>query len=70
MRLPFEPGALEAAGIGVLADKESLHRSLELNARGLRPPGCLGCRNARISTGADEENARCVRAVGEELCKH
>ncbi len=37
VKLPFEPGALaEAAGIGALADKEFLHRSLELNARGLR----------------------------------
>ncbi len=37
VKLPFEPGLLaEAAGIGALADKEFLHRSLELNARGLR----------------------------------
>ncbi|MGH9612094.1 MAG: aminotransferase class I/II-fold pyridoxal phosphate-dependent enzyme, partial [Bryobacteraceae bacterium] len=34
---PFEPSTLaEAAGIGALADKEFLHRSLEVNARGLR----------------------------------
>ncbi len=37
VKLPFEPGLLaEAAGIGALADKEFLHGSLELNARGLR----------------------------------
>src|SRR5271163_2370951 len=36
VKLPFEPSTLaEAAGIGALADKEFLHRSLELNARGL-----------------------------------
>jgi histidinol-phosphate aminotransferase len=35
--LPFEPSTpAQAAGIGALADKEFLHRSLELNARGLR----------------------------------
>ncbi len=37
VKLPFEPGTLaEAAGIGALGDKEFLHRSLELNARGLK----------------------------------
>ena len=37
VKLPFEPGTLaQAAGIGALADKEFLHRSLELNAHGLR----------------------------------
>jgi histidinol-phosphate aminotransferase len=37
VKLPFEPSALAAAaGIGALADKEFLHRSLELNARGIR----------------------------------
>ncbi|MGD0309986.1 MAG: histidinol-phosphate transaminase [Acidobacteriota bacterium] len=36
VKLPFEPSALaQAAGIGALADKEFVHRSLELNARGL-----------------------------------
>ena len=36
VKLPFEPSTpAEAAGIGALADKEFLHRSLELNARGL-----------------------------------
>jgi histidinol-phosphate aminotransferase len=37
VKLPFEPSTLaQAAGIGALADKEFLHKSLELNARGLR----------------------------------
>lgn len=37
VKLPFEPSALaQAAGIGALADKEFLHRSLELNARGIK----------------------------------
>lgn len=36
VKLPFEPSTLaQAAGIGALRDKEFLHRSLELNARGL-----------------------------------
>jgi histidinol-phosphate aminotransferase len=37
VKIPFEPSALaEAAGIAALSDKPFLHRSLELNARGLR----------------------------------
>jgi histidinol-phosphate aminotransferase len=37
VKLPFEPSTLaQAAGIGALTDKAFLHRSLELNARGLR----------------------------------
>ncbi|MDQ2899130.1 MAG: histidinol-phosphate transaminase [Acidobacteriota bacterium] len=37
VKLPFEPGTLaQAAGIGALADKAFLHRSLETNARGMR----------------------------------
>ncbi len=37
VKLPFEPSTpAQAAGIGALNDKEFLHRSLELNARGLR----------------------------------
>jgi histidinol-phosphate aminotransferase len=37
VKLPFEPSTLaQAAGVAALADKEFLHRSLELNARGLR----------------------------------
>jgi histidinol-phosphate aminotransferase len=37
VKLPFEPSTpSQAAGIAALGDKEFLHRSLELNARGLR----------------------------------
>jgi histidinol-phosphate aminotransferase len=37
VKLPFEPSTLaQAAGIGALADREFLHKSLELNARGLK----------------------------------
>jgi histidinol-phosphate aminotransferase len=37
VKLPFEPSTpSQAAGIAALSDKEFLHRSLELNARGLR----------------------------------
>lgn len=37
VKLPFEPSTpAQEAGIAALADKEFLHRSLELNARGLR----------------------------------
>jgi len=36
VKLPFEPSTLaQAAGIGALADREFLHKSLELNAHGL-----------------------------------
>jgi histidinol-phosphate aminotransferase len=37
VKLPFEPSTpAQAAGIAALSDQEFLHRSLELNARGLR----------------------------------
>jgi histidinol-phosphate aminotransferase len=37
VKLPFEPSTIaQAAAIGALADKEFLHRSLALNARGLK----------------------------------
>lgn len=37
VKLPFEPSTLaQAAGIAALADKEFLHKSLELNAGGMR----------------------------------
>jgi histidinol-phosphate aminotransferase len=37
VKLPFEPSTLaQAAGIGALGDKEFVHRSLEVNARGMR----------------------------------
>jgi histidinol-phosphate aminotransferase len=115
VKLPFEPGTLaQAAGIGALADKEFLHRSLELNARGLRlltdafrgmglkvVPSCanfvmvtladaMAARDlteallregvivrplaafglpqcVRVSTGTDQDNARCIEAMGRAL---
>ena len=118
VKLPFAPRTLaQAAGIGALADKEFLHRSLELNARGLRmltdsfrgmgmevvpsdanfvmlplptaeearglteallrggvivrPLAAFGLPQCvRVSTGTGEDNARCVEAVREQLCKH
>ena len=37
VKLPFEPSTpAQAAGIAALQDKEFLHRSLEVNARGLK----------------------------------
>ncbi|MBI4548452.1 MAG: histidinol-phosphate transaminase [Ignavibacteriae bacterium] len=37
VKLPFEPSTLaQAAGIGALQDREFLHRSLEMNARGMK----------------------------------
>src|ERR1700731_3058244 len=37
VKLPFEPSALaQAAGIAALSDHDFLHRSLEMNARGMR----------------------------------
>jgi histidinol-phosphate aminotransferase len=37
VKLPFEPSTLaQAAGIGALGDREFLHKSLELNAHGMR----------------------------------
>jgi histidinol-phosphate aminotransferase len=36
VKLPFEPSTLaQAAGIGALSDREFVHRSLEMNARGV-----------------------------------
>ncbi len=36
VKLPFEPSSLaQAAGIGALADREFVHHSLEINARGI-----------------------------------
>ncbi len=115
VKLPFEPSTLaQAAGIGALADREFLHRSLELNARGMRflseslrilglevvpseanflmvvfsgeqdaaglchellklgvivrPLKAFGLPYCvRVSTGTDEENSRCIEAMGKVL---
>ena len=56
VKLPFEPSTpAQAAGIAALGDKEFLHRSLELNARGLR---CLteGLRAAGVTVVPSEAN--------------
>ena len=56
MKLPFEPSTpAQAAGIAALGDKEFLHRSLELNARGLR---CLteGFRGLGLTVVASQAN--------------
>lgn len=56
VKLPFEPSIpAQAAGIGALADREFLHRSLELNARGLR---CLrdGLTDAGFTVVPSEAN--------------
>jgi histidinol-phosphate aminotransferase len=37
VKLPFEPSTLaQAAGIGAIVDREYVHKSLEINARGMR----------------------------------
>jgi len=53
VKLPFEPGVVaEAAGMGALLDKEFLHRTLEVNARGMRT----------ISEGLRSLGVECVRS--------
>jgi histidinol-phosphate aminotransferase len=56
VKLPFEPSTpAQAAGIAALGDKEFLHRSLELNARGMR---CLteGLAEAGLTVVPSEAN--------------
>ena len=56
VKLPFEPSTpAQAAGIAALADKEFLHRSLELNARGLRSLAD-GLRDAGLAVVPSEAN--------------
>src|SRR5258708_6599353 len=56
VKLPFEPSTpAQAAGIGALSDKEFLHRSLELNARGLKLL-TRGLREAGIAVVPSEAN--------------
>ena len=56
VKLPFEPSTpAQAAGIGALSDKEFLHRSLELNARGLKSL-TRGLREAGIAVVPSEAN--------------
>jgi histidinol-phosphate aminotransferase len=57
-----------------LASAENVHALTEGLLRAgviVRPLGAFGLPQCvRISTGTDAENARCVEAVGEQLCKH
>ena len=56
VKLPFEPSTIaQAAGIAALADKEFLHRSLELNARGLQLL-TAGLREAGLKVVPSEAN--------------
>ncbi len=66
VKLPFEPGTLaQAAGIGALADKAFLHRTLELNARGVR---CLtqAFRAMGLTVVPSEANFVMIALSGEE----
>jgi histidinol-phosphate aminotransferase len=66
VKLPFEPSTLaEQAGIAALSDKEFLHRSLELNARGLRFL-TDGLRELGFEPVPSEANFVMVPLAGEE----
>ena len=66
VKLPFEPSTLaQAAGIAALADKEFLHRSLELNARGLRYL-TEGLRDAGLHVVPSEANFVMVEVASEQ----
>ena len=67
VKLPFEPSTpAQAAGIAALADKEFLHRSLELNARGLRDLTAGPGRNGidRGAVGGEFRNDRSALGAG------
>jgi histidinol-phosphate aminotransferase len=65
VKLPFEPSTpAQAAGIAALADKEFLHRSLELNARGLRYLG-EGVRDLGLRTAPAEANFIMIEMASE-----
>ena len=66
VKLPFEPSTpAQAAGMAALADNEFLHRSLELNARGLRYL-MEGLREAGLRVVASEANFVMVVMESEE----
>ena len=66
VKLPFEPSTpAQAAGIAALADKEFLHRSLELNARGLRFL-TEGLRELGLTLGPSEANFVMVAMASEQ----
>ena len=66
VKLPFEPSTLaQAAGIGALRDKEFLHRSLEVNSRGLaRMTASL--RDLEMNVVPSEANFLMVVREGEQ----
>jgi histidinol-phosphate aminotransferase len=69
VKLPFEPSTpAQAAGIGALADREFLHRSLELNARGLRLL-TEGLRDAGFTVAPSEANFVMVILPSEQEAK-
>lgn len=66
VKLPFEPSTLaQAAGIAALADKDFLHRSLALNARGLRAI-TEGLRKAGLEPVASDANFVMAPLASEE----
>jgi histidinol-phosphate aminotransferase len=70
VKLPFEPSTpAQAAGTGALADKEFLHRSLELNARGLRTLS-EGLRSLGLTVVASQANfAMTVLPTAEDAAR-
>jgi histidinol-phosphate aminotransferase len=70
VKLPFEPSTpAQAAGIGALADREFLHRSLELNCRGLRTL-TEGLRGAGFTVAPSEANFVMVILPSEQEANH
>ncbi|HUI55254.1 MAG TPA: histidinol-phosphate transaminase [Bryobacteraceae bacterium] len=66
VKLPFEPSTpAQAAGIAALGDKEFLHRTLELNARGLR---CLtqGLEESGLAVVPSEANFVMIALPSEQ----
>jgi histidinol-phosphate aminotransferase len=70
VKLAFEPSSLaQAAGIGALADKEFLHRSLECNARGIRLLS-ESFVEMKLETIPSEANFVMVALEGERKARH
>ncbi|MGA2263525.1 MAG: histidinol-phosphate transaminase [Acidobacteriota bacterium] len=70
VKLPFEPGSLaQAAGIGALADKEFVHQSLELNARGIDLL-TTSFRGMGLAVVPSEANFIMVVLPDEQMAKH
>jgi histidinol-phosphate aminotransferase len=66
VKLPFEPSTpAQAAGMAALSDKEFLHRSLELNARGLRYL-TEGLRELGLPLAPSEANFVMIAMASEE----